>query len=262
MSLAASRQVLRHSRFAVRRVALRNASTTSEAAGAAKEKAGQATSKASEGLSKVQSSAGSAMSKAGSMGSAAMNRLGALGGRTGQFISFVQYHSRKSIELSSGLYSNCAENPQLKKLTGSSLTQKCPFIRIPGNGGKTSHKKLTASIAALIPPTVYYSRVGLELGKIVFQHRGMSLPSQQAFMNYMQPLINAVKNPSAAFSQTSVSTSTFQPTNVLSNVRNMSQAQVLSAGVVAAEVIGFFSVGEIIGRMKITGYRSSAPAHH
>jgi hypothetical protein len=64
MSLAASRAVLRQSTFAVRRAGLRNASTTSEAAGAVKEKASQASSKASEGLTKVTSSASSAASKA------------------------------------------------------------------------------------------------------------------------------------------------------------------------------------------------------
>jgi len=42
----------------------------------------------------------------------------------------------------------------------------------------------------------------------------------------------------------------------------MSSAQWATVGIVAAEVIGFFSVGEMIGRMKIVGYRSSAQAHH
>lgn len=32
------------------------------------------------------------------------------------------------------------------------------------------------SDAALIPPTVYYARVGLELSKLVFQGQKMSLP--------------------------------------------------------------------------------------
>jgi F-type H+-transporting ATPase subunit g len=36
----------------------------------------------------------------------------------------------------------------------------------------------------------------------------------------------------------------------------MSNAQWASIGVVAAEVIGFFSVGEIIGRFKLIGYRA------
>jgi F-type H+-transporting ATPase subunit g len=41
----------------------------------------------------------------------------------------------------------------------------------------------------------------------------------------------------------------------------MSSAQWLSVGVVAAEVIGFFTVGEIIGRFKVVGYHP-APEHH
>lgn len=87
MSLAASRQVLRHSRFAVRRAGIRNASTTSEAAGAAKEKASEASSKASEGLTRVTSSASAAASK---VGSAATNAASKVGGRTGRLIGGVQ----------------------------------------------------------------------------------------------------------------------------------------------------------------------------
>lgn len=87
MSLAASRQVLRHSTFAVRRAGIRNASTTSEAAGAAKEKAAEASSKASEGLSRVTSSASAAASK---VGSAATNAANKVGGRTGRLIGGVQ----------------------------------------------------------------------------------------------------------------------------------------------------------------------------
>jgi hypothetical protein len=94
MSLAASRAVLRHSTFAVRRAGIRNASSTSDAASAAKEKAAQAAStaqsKASEGLSRVTSSAGSALSKAGGIASGAVNTLANAGGRTGRLIGRIQ----------------------------------------------------------------------------------------------------------------------------------------------------------------------------
>jgi F-type H+-transporting ATPase subunit g len=53
-----------------------------------------------------------------------------------------------------------------------------------------------------------------------------------------------------------------QPTSVLNRIRNMSTAQWAAVGVVAAEVIGFFSIGEMIGRMKLVGYRSSAQEEH
>jgi hypothetical protein len=36
----------------------------------------------------------------------------------------------------------------------------------------------------------------------------------------------------------------------------------VAGGVVAAEVLGFFTVGEMIGRMKLVGYHGEAGAHH
>ncbi|OCK82263.1 hypothetical protein K432DRAFT_380558 [Lepidopterella palustris CBS 459.81] len=201
MSLAASRAVLRHSKFAVRRAAFRNASTTSEAAGAAK-KTAQATSKASEGLSRVTSSAGTALGKAGKF---TANTLGRIGGRTGRLIGFIQ---------------------------------------------------------SLIPPTIYYSKVGLELGKIIFEHRKMSPPSLATFQAYFQPVLNGLRHPATLFTQTTTTSSTLQPASILNRVRNLSGPQMASAAVVGAEVLGFFSVGEMIGRFKVVGYRSSEPAHH
>ena len=47
--------------------------------------------------------------------------------------------------------------------------------------------------------------------------------------------------------------------NVLHQVRNINTQNLVGVGVVLAEVIGFFSVGEILGRFKIVGYRSSNP---
>ncbi|KAF2107553.1 putative mitochondrial F1F0-ATP synthase g subunit [Lophiotrema nucula] len=197
MSLAASRAVLRHSTFAVRRAGIRNASSTSEVAGAAKEKAVEAQSKASEGLSRVTSSAGSAVSRVG-------GALGKVGGRTGRLIGAVQ---------------------------------------------------------SLIPPTVYYSKVALELGKLVVQQRKLSPPDVATFQSYFQPLINAVRHPGSLLSSTANS-SAVSPLNILNRVRNLSTAQWVSGVVITAEAIGFFTVGEMLGRLKLVGYRSSAPAHH
>ncbi|KAF2128082.1 mitochondrial F1F0-ATP synthase-like protein g subunit [Dothidotthia symphoricarpi CBS 119687] len=230
MSLAASRAVLRQSTFAVRRAGIRNASTTSETAGAAKDKvaskASEASSKASdvaskasssakeasstvqskasEGLSKVTSSAGAAMSKAGDALNSAANSAAKVGGRTGRLVGRIQ---------------------------------------------------------GLVPQTIYYSKVALELGRLVVQQRSMAPPSIQTMQNYMQPALNSLKNPSALLNR-AASSGNAQPANMLSQVRNMSSAQWTSVGIVAAEVIGFFSIGEAIGRFKLVGYRVAEPAHH
>jgi F-type H+-transporting ATPase subunit g len=74
---------------------------------------------------------------------------------------------------------------------------------------------------------------------------------------YMQSALSTLRQPSALISRLGNT----NPNNVLSQVRSMSSAQWMSAGVVAAEVLGFFSVGEIIGRFKLVGYREKE-AHH
>ncbi len=44
--------------------------------------------------------------------------------------------------------------------------------------------------------------------------------------------------------------------------RSLSPKQLAAGGVLAAELLGFFTVGEILGRFKLIGYHGGAPAHH
>ena len=60
----------------------------------------------------------------------------------------------------------------------------------------------------------------------------------------------------------SVETSThYSPEAILSRIRNLNTQQIATAGVVGAEVIGFFTVGEMLGRMKFVGYRGDQEHH-
>lgn len=42
---------------------------------------------------------------------------------------------------------------------------------------------------------------------------------------------------------------------MLNMIRNMSSKDLVSIGVLAAEMLGFFTVGEMIGKFKVIGYR-------
>ncbi|KAH9880758.1 hypothetical protein IAQ61_001052 [Plenodomus lingam] len=127
-----------------------------------------------------------------------------------------------------------------------------------------NHHILTTTPAGIIPTATYYSKVGLELGKLIAHQRAMAPPSVQTMQSYMQPALNALKNPSSLLNRaaTEANNAAQQPANLLAQVRNLSREQWISAGVVAAEVIGFFSVGEIIGRFKLVGYRSKEDTNH
>lgn len=69
------------------------------------------------------------------------------------------------------------------------------------------------------------------------------------FQGYFQPILAALRQPSTLASYFSNIGSS------LTRVRSLDRKQLAVAGVTVAQVIGFFSVGEMIGRMKIVGYR-------
>ncbi|KMU78043.1 hypothetical protein CISG_06805 [Coccidioides immitis RMSCC 3703] len=111
-------------------------------------------------------------------------------------------------------------------------------------GGRTG--RMVSFVESLIPPTIYYSRVAFEVTKIVFHAQKMAPP-------LFQPIFASLRQPSALRANLSL-----KP--YLGRIRNMDRKQLALVGVTAAEVIGFFSVGEMLGRMKIVGYRGE-PAH-
>lgn len=78
----------------------------------------------------------------------------------------------------------------------------------------------------------------------------------------MQPALNAMRHPATLFNRVASEASNTSPQNLLAQVRGMSNAQWASIGVVAAEVVGFFSIGEIIGRFKLVGYRAKEHGDH
>ncbi|KAG8408922.1 ATP synthase subunit G atp20 [Metarhizium acridum] len=117
-------------------------------------------------------------------------------------------------------------------------------------GGRTG--RLIAFIERQTPFVVYYSKVGAEVAKLVFQGQKMSPPSVATFQNTYQTLWRSFRRGTLFQS----------PQNILQQARNLSNAQLATAGVVAAECLGFFTVGEMIGRFKIVGYHGETASHH
>jgi len=216
------RLAFRQSRWAIQK---RAASTTSEAANAASSTAAKAKDGVSEAAGKAQQGLSRVSSSAGNaisgVAGSASKAVSGIGGRTGQLISFAQ---------------------------------------------------------GLVPPTIYYARVAGELGKLMFKGRNMYPPTMETIQSYLTPVQNALRNPSAVLNRTTnqagqaaqqagnAAQGTAQqavnnPEAFLGQLRNFDTAALTTAGVVLAEVIGFFTVGEMIGRFKIIGYRGEH-GHH
>ncbi|RYP11018.1 hypothetical protein DL764_000315 [Monosporascus ibericus] len=129
-------------------------------------------------------------------------------------------------------------------------------------GGRTG--KMVGFIERQVPTAVFYSKVVAELAKMVFRGQKMSPPSISTFQSYYESAIKALRNPSALLqtaSQTASRTAQ-QSGSLLQAARNINRAQVIAGGVLAAECLGFFTVGEMIGRFKIIGYHGENPAAH
>ncbi|KAK1755015.1 ATP synthase subunit G, mitochondrial [Echria macrotheca] len=117
-------------------------------------------------------------------------------------------------------------------------------------GGRTG--RLVAFVERQIPFVVYYSKVGIELSKIVFKGRNMTPPPLTTFQTYFQNLFKQAQNPSKLLE----SAQQVVPSSGsgISSVRNISRTQLAAGGVLLAECLGFFTVGEMIGRFKLIGY--------
>lgn len=74
------------------------------------------------------------------------------------------------------------------------------------------------------------------------------------FQTYFEPVLNVFRNPSTVKNLPS-------PQGLINRVRNANAKEIALAGVTAAEVIGFFTVGEMIGRMNLVGYRGEVEHH-
>ncbi|KAK2813848.1 hypothetical protein FQN50_000249 [Emmonsiellopsis sp. PD_5] len=120
-------------------------------------------------------------------------------------------------------------------------------------GGRTG--RVISFFDSLRAPTIYYSKVGLELSRIVFRGQNMSPPTMATFQAYYQPLLNSLRQPSTL-------SKAFNPDAILPSIRSMDCRQWALVGVTTAEVIGFFSVGEILGRLKLVGYRGETAHAH
>lgn len=90
----------------------------------------------------------------------------------------------------------------------------------------------------------------------------------QTVQGYIQPMRNAVSNPSNLVSRATNATENAaasvvnSPQSVMTRIRSMDSATLVAGGIVAAETLGFFCVGEMIGRFKVVGYRGGHSEHH
>ncbi|KAI9794053.1 MAG: hypothetical protein M1816_006678 [Peltula sp. TS41687] len=93
----------------------------------------------------------------------------------------------------------------------------------------------------------------------------MNPPSLSTFQSYFQTMLQMLRRPAHIFTQqqsSNPSSGGIHPMRFLGRIRHMSTQEMVATAVVAAQVLGFFTVGEIIGRFKLVGYRGEKEEHH
>ncbi|MCJ1309635.1 hypothetical protein MMC25_003295 [Agyrium rufum] len=175
----------------------------------------------------------------------------------------------KAKDSASNITSKASEG--LSKVSSSAGPAVAGAARGVGNavsrmGGRGA--RLVGFVESMVPPAIYYSRVGLELSKLVFQAQKMSPPSTAAFRTYADPIVSRLRDPRKIFStmtetagNTANNAASMSPETMLSRIRNLDGKKMVGGAVIVAEVLGFFTIGEIIGRRKIVGYRGGQGAH-
>ncbi|KAI7905693.1 mitochondrial ATP synthase g subunit-domain-containing protein [Cokeromyces recurvatus] len=96
-------------------------------------------------------------------------------------------------------------------------------------------------LIALQKPIVYNTKVAVEVAKQVYKKEGMAFPTGAQFSEAQQTLQNNLK---------------------ISNLKNLTSADVVKGGVVLAEIYTFFLIGEIVGRRNLVGYNVKSEDHH
>ncbi|RKF56129.1 putative atp synthase subunit g [Golovinomyces cichoracearum] len=76
--------------------------------------------------------------------------------------------------------------------------------------------------------------------------------------SYFQRIFDKIRNPETLLNSISAK----NPQEVLRQARNLSNTELAAGAVLFAELLGFFTVGEIIGRFKLIGYRGETAHHH
>lgn len=91
---------------------------------------------------------------------------------------------------------------------------------------------------------LYYGRVGKELSIQVYTKEKWMPPNLQTFQKVY---IDLYKNALGLINK---------PCNIVKTYNKMSKDDMIKYGAIGVQLIGFYSVGEIIGRRKLVGYRN------
>lgn len=73
--------------------------------------------------------------------------------------------------------------------------------------------------------------------------------------------MHIIRNPNSFLSTAKNNADSINIGVILNRIRNINTQQLASLGIITAEVLGFFTIGEMIGRFKLVGYEGDKEGH-
>lgn len=109
---------------------------------------------------------------------------------------------------------------------------------------------LVEKVTVNVNKSIYWSKVTGELAKQIYLKEKLSPPSIAEFQSVYQTLYKKALEYAT------------KPKEVLSFAKNLSKNDFLNYGAIGVQIVGLFSLGEIIGRRQLVGYPQFGSSHH
>lgn len=109
---------------------------------------------------------------------------------------------------------------------------------------------LIEKVTVNVNKSIYWTKVTGELAKQIYLKEKLSPPSIAEFQSVYQTLYKKALEYST------------KPKEVLSIAKNLTKNDFLNYGAIGVQIVGLFSLGEIIGRRQLVGYPQFGSSHH
>lgn len=107
--------------------------------------------------------------------------------------------------------------------------------------------KSSTLIQKISQETIYYGKIGIELSKQVYHKEKLQPPNLDTFKHiygqFYKDSLHYWNNPNELYLR-------------LNKVKKIEKDDFIKVGAIGVQLVGFYSVGEILGRRKLVGYHS------
>ncbi|AOW02032.1 mitochondrial ATP synthase g subunit-domain-containing protein [Yarrowia lipolytica] len=132
----------------------------------------------------------------------------------------------------------------------SGVFQQVRFQSTAASKAASKAQGLGAKVQGITNCAVYWAKVTGELGKQIYLKEGFAPPSLSQFQSVYQNLFNSVKSYA------------LKPQKVIDCAESITKTDALRYTAYGVQILGLFTLGEVIGRRNVIGYKVPSADKH